>query len=665
MIYINVKTSEMTAHLDQLSSRSVQKLHISVLLSIDNWVIDMDNIHNLSHLTHLWIVRNTSSPLKMILKYGDTPRQLYIEHLHLKFPQAIDKNGNLQRFLLSMPHLQVLELLGRRYQADLLSIMSALGNKPNLKVLKLNRLFTYSNWTLLSPGHFFQPLLNSSVMCLELCDNYLVGIKPGMFTVLPYIRLFNASHNLFGGYYTNSFLLEVMLNPVIEIINFATQGHYGKRFERSQKYQQSHNNVGEYNGEEECKHLLFNALLNHSRYSTCEFTQSIKPLHKFPCTLFPRNLDISSLIDFNCHNSLRVPLGQNIKVIIADELDISTSQYTSFKQYTICFAHNQLETVSFASNGIYIKQKGISHVLQNIKMTGLDSVKNLNLSYNDMDMILPNSQVLKSFPNLHHLSLQGNNLTLENSSTDSICTFFPNLTQLDIPSSGISDIPQHFFSSCNHKEMFVNLANNSVSEPRLSSSMDYLIQIRHLNLSYNNISFFLQNTRSLLSKHKGPEINIQLVGNPFICNCSEDSLETIRLFQSSENTLITFVRVENYKCQQYYTGTGLQMIMQVNMEKIQELCHPKYVSPYLIAVSVVSSLMMLLLVCLLTYKYRFHILTYYYRSKLQLTCQKKQKHSYLYDIFIAYCSDDRKWVHNFLMKTLENKYNFKLCIHLR
>ena len=666
MMYINVKTSDMNAHLEALSSKPVQKLHISVLPSIDNWEIDVDNIPNFWNLTELWIVKDGSSKvMKMILHCGDTQKKSNVEQLHLKF--SYDSNGdyNLQQFLLSMPNLQLLELLGTRYPGDPLSIMSALRDKPNLKVLKLNKFFTLgSSSTWLEPEHFFKPLINSSVMCLELCDNYLVGINYGMFSVLPHIRLFNVSHNLFHGNYSNYFIIELLLNPTIEIINFATQGYYTNRFKRSETYQQTHSHVDEYNSNQECKDVFSHALVN-PRFPTCELIKCLKPVRHYPCSVFPRSIDISALIDFNCDNFLRLPLGQNIKAIIADEIDTSVSQYSPLKQFTICFAENQLETLSLANNAVYLKQKRFSNVFQNSKIIGLNSIENLNVSYNNLNILLPNSKVLNSFPNLVRLSLQGNNLLFENSSTDSICTFFPNLTQLDMSSSGISHIPQHFFSACGYNRISVNLANNSITEQRLSFSMDYLLRIRHLNLGYNKINFFYQKTRSLLFNYKGPKISVQFGGNPFICNCSDDSLETMRLFQSSPNKMITFVGVENYQCQQNYTGIRFQTIMKVNTEKIQDLCHPKYVSPYVIAVAVGCSLMLLLILGFMIYKYRFYILTCFYKSKVRLRCQEKQKHSYLYDIFIAYCSEDRKWVHKFLMKTLEDRYNFTLCIHLR
>ena len=52
------------------------------------------------------------------------------------------------------------------------------------------------------------------------------------------------------------------------------------------------------------------------------------------------------------------------------------------------------------------------------------------------------------------------------------------------------------------------------------------------------------------------------------------------------------------------------------------------------------------------------------KNKIQYE-EREGKSPYAYDIFISYCSEDRFWVHDMLMKKLEGTYGFKLCLHLR
>ena len=665
MLYITVETSKIDAYLDVLASKSVQNLHLSVIPSLDNWVVDLDNIHHFHNLTELWIVRDISSQaLKMTLKYGDTLEKTNIQRLHLKFLyDSLIDYGSLHRFLSGMPYLQVLELNGLRYSGDSLSIMSALHNKNYLTVLKLNQFLTImSDNTAFTPEIFFKPLLNSSVMCLEVCDNYIVDFKPGLFDVLPDIRILNLSQNLATGFDTNYSLAEVLLNPTIEILNMSSQGYNGNRFKRSKRYTPAQNSASKSNTTEDCRDLIVFALVNQSRFAYCEVVKCLLSDRYFPCSVIPKHLDVSGLVDFNCISHVKCPLGPNFKAIIADGINFSRNQYAfSSLTYPLCFAENKIEYFSFAKNAMYLKQ--IPNIF-NFKVIGLNSLNHLNLSHNDI-IIFPSCQLLRHLPNLHSLYIQGNRIQFESNSTDSICTFLPKLTRLDMSSSGISIIPEEFFSACGHTKMWLNLEKNLITGTELSVSIKALLRITHLNLGNNKIRMFNKQSRSSLLNHKGPRVNMHLGGNPFICNCSEDSLESIKLFQSSANKMITFVGLETYQCQQYYTGTTFQRIMDVDMDKVEELCHPKYVSPYSIAVTVICFLMLVLLVSFLTYKYRFYFLTCFYKCKMKIYCHKKRKDTYLYDIFIAYCSEDRKWVHNFLMKTLENKYNFKLCIHLR
>jgi hypothetical protein len=38
---------------------------------------------------------------------------------------------------------------------------------------------------------------------------------------------------------------------------------------------------------------------------------------------------------------------------------------------------------------------------------------------------------------------------------------------------------------------------------------------------------------------------------------------------------------------------------------------------------------------------------------------------YIYDGFVVYCDEDKKWAHEKLVPVLEEEYGHKLCIHYR
>ena len=66
-----------------------------------------------------------------------------------------------------------------------------------------------------------------------------------------------------------------------------------------------------------------------------------------------------------------------------------------------------------------------------------------------------------------------------------------------------------------------------------------------------------------------------------------------------------------------------------------------------------------------------NVLYRYKQHKLREFCRRNRpddeikRKSYKYDAFVAYCAEDRFWVHDVLMKTLEDVYSFRLCIHYR
>ena len=57
--------------------------------------------------------------------------------------------------------------------------------------------------------------------------------------------------------------------------------------------------------------------------------------------------------------------------------------------------------------------------------------------------------------------------------------------------------------------------------------------------------------------------------------------------------------------------------------------------------------------------------------QLKAFCKRKrtnseiERKSYTYDAFVAYCEEDRFWVHDILRKELEDIYSFRLCLHYR
>ena len=125
---------------------------------------------------------------------------------------------------------------------------------------------------------------------------------------------------------------------------------------------------------------------------------------------------------------------------------------------------------------------------------------------------------------------------------------------------------------------------------------------------------------------------IDLSGNPMLCDCTDDSYQTIQMIQNAEDFNVVFFGKYQYEC--IYGNIPNQLLMDINSNEVKSNCQPNYYK--LIAFISVSFAVLLFLVISLRYlhKYRYHIYTCYYRCR-----QNKQNNhvnrKYKFDAFIS------------------------------
>ena len=95
---------------------------------------------------------------------------------------------------------------------------------------------------------------------------------------------------------------------------------------------------------------------------------------------------------------------------------------------------------------------------------------------------------------------------------------------------------------------------------------------------------------------------------------------------------------------------------------------------YVILISVGTTLGFVLLIACCVFSYRRRFRLQHTCFKIQQSCGDQSEvanehvirlRDYEFDAFVSYSSDDRFWVHEVLMQTLEETYGFKLVIHYR
>ena len=128
-----------------------------------------------------------------------------------------------------------------------------------------------------------------------------------------------------------------------------------------------------------------------------------------------------------------------------------------------------------------------------------------------------------------------------------------------------------------------------------------------------------------------------------------------------------FHLINDYTCTSPTAGlVGVANITQIQIVKWRKYCWPNVTEQWLkITFSCVSAITFVLSLIFL-YNKRWLIKYKWFKfTERMLSNSKIVNGQFQYDAFIAYCAEDRFWVHNILMKTLEDYYDFKLCIHYR
>ena len=190
-----------------------------------------------------------------------------------------------------------------------------------------------------------------------------------------------------------------------------------------------------------------------------------------------------------------------------------------------------------------------------------------------------------------------------------------------------------------------------------------------VNLNNNNIDILPANFTNQLDeigKHK-MGLMVHISNNSLVCMGTHETIEFINWFK---NTKVVISDKDQITC------TSLQGVKLLNMiviDDFQSACFPS--NTMVIAHTIIATTCVILIVILIpvVHRYKWRIQFNFIKAFNRLYCRNRESlsddenHSQMkYDAFISYCSDDRFWVHDCLMKTLESDlYGFKLCIHYR
>lgn len=291
------------------------------------------------------------------------------------------------------------------------------------------------------------------------------------------------------------------------------------------------------------------------------------------------------------------------------------------------------------------------------------SLKNLRINGNHFHFragTFDKVNIFKNTPNLEHLDLTDNILSIPSSILRKMFRPLDNLKTLILQSTNLKELPRDVFPHLRSLEKLI-LQGNYISSWEVGV-FDNMTNLRYLNIDGNNIHLVNQSSipYEILSKLKELDIS----NNPFSCTCDLMWFrDWIREINKTQLDLKNFP--QRYQCV-YPESMRKKYLIRYNPTTTS--CNPW--NPLYTVAIILSSFGLLVLVLLFTaYNCHTNIRNYLYlfrigRRRKQGYLRLDSREDFEYHAFVVYCDADRTWVHNDFLRRLEDD-GFKLCIRHR
>lgn len=229
-------------------------------------------------------------------------------------------------------------------------------------------------------------------------------------------------------------------------------------------------------------------------------------------------------------------------------------------------------------------------------------------------------------------------------------TYTPKLKELDLSNNLLNTIDPMVF------QPVANLSQLHISKTGLQS-LDFLL---HVNFSEMFLLRAVGNQLQVITNQHIkalPFLNfLDIRQNPFTCDCNNKDFLNWSLHDLKTQVLHFY----EYTCA-YPPGSKGEPLHEFNMN----WC-PRY--EFILFISTSGGTILVMACCTIYRLFRWHV-AYAYYLLLAFLYDKKQKRKldskYTYDAFISYNRHDEKWVMRDLLPTLEEQYQWKLCLHHR
>ena len=299
------------------------------------------------------------------------------------------------------------------------------------------------------------------------------------------------------------------------------------------------------------------------------------------------------------------------------------------------------------------RNKGLRLIQSNFS----SGLRGLHLEHCDITFIPRLKQnIFMNMINIEMLFLSGNRFYRSDKGKGAPGTLLQdmvNLKRLALNACKLRTIYEHTFNGLKHLE-FLSLSSNRLSS--LSPELfKHLFALNTLYLDDNKLSQLPENVLRSLS----PTLAVMNMGqNPFVCNCN--LLCFMKVFRGSTIKFVDKEKKTVYVCNNLHNIP----LSTFNMTDADCVHVPIWVR---LTSSLCSSLVVLIILGVVLYRYRWHIGYVYFlvRAKHREARESQDDTQYVYDAFVVYNGTDVGWVKDELLPAMEEEAEFTLCVHDR
>lgn len=548
---------------------------------------------------------------------------------------------------------------------------------------------------------------------LDLSDNTIARMPPGISSMAPILEKYDISGNMLLDTSNMALVVESLMHPTIQIFSAAYQGFRGRNpdpyihpdvfvsetYERTDKHlsylvnereqETSHFKRSLFEMEQlptqdaystrpnstsglelhqvEVLFQCFNRIGFNISYTfleskaTCKYVKCILPtiFAAIDCDkqIFPT---FSEVFQADCMLFTKIPIGRNLQDFYFSEVHLEQAETVGFRfTGNLCLrTPNQLQIVFGDGNEIWMQTAQVGKIVSSLDgIEGLENLTTIVLSNNSVTTAGQDSKPLSkgTLPNVKYVDISGNFVNF----TD-FCGLIPKLSWLNLRHTNLTKIPPSLIRNCTHLRKLL-LAYNKIDVDTLDTlDLNGTGNLKLLELRGCSIRNF---SKTFIRKlESSANFKLDLSFNPLHCDCH--SQDFARWMIKSQG------RLKNYH-KYYCSGPGgLEFFNNIHPDIFWNKCDSYTIEEIIYSVVTTVSVFLFFIVLYLIYRMRWRLKYAFFKAsqfcKRHLSREgDSQKKLWKYDAFISYAAEDRFWVHETLMKTLEKKYGFQLCIHYR